>query len=116
MRYCQCCTSDHDNLGKTDGFCSRFFSGKNSSNEFKKFLASLETGVEPNLHINGHHFTTAVVVVDFGTPLRPIKLSSDQTQELFARLRKLTKEVIGKDVHIRVSNEYQHGVFWSSLT
>lgn len=99
-----------------------FYSGKdvlvakNSSNDLRKFLATLDTGVDPDLHINGPHFGAAVVVIDFGTPLKPVKLTGEQAQELTARLRKLTLELSGnRHVNIRVNNDYQNGIYWSSI-
>jgi hypothetical protein len=89
---------------------------KNSSNELRKFLASLDTGVDPDLHINGSHFTNAVVVVDFGTPLKPIKLSTEQSADLSARLRKLTRELYGnREVNVRINSDYQNGIYYTSI-
>jgi hypothetical protein len=89
---------------------------RNSSQEVRKFLTTLEVEVAPHLHINGPHFNTAVLVVDFGTPLKPIKLTGEQTQDLTARMRKLTRELLGsRDVTIRVNNDYHNGIYWTSI-
>jgi hypothetical protein len=81
---------------------------------FQDWLRSLDLHVNPSIHIN-YGYQSAVVAVDFGSPLQPVKLSNDQTIELHSRIRKLTKEVIGKDINVRIMHDQSNGVYWSSL-
>jgi len=80
------------------------------------YLNSLDLGVTPTVKVNGHNYSMALVTVDFGTPLKPVKFSAEESQEFTDRLRKLAKDVIGRDnVNIRISNDSQNGVFWASV-
>lgn len=79
----------------------------------KAFLASLDVGVTPTLHVNGHSYSTAIVTVDFGSPLTPIKLTQEQTQDLTDRLRRLARDIIGRDANVRVSHDSSNGIFWA---
>ena len=49
-------------------------------------------------------------------PLKPIKMSAELTQELTTRMRKLTRELLGhREATIRVNNDYQSGICWTSI-
>lgn len=81
----------------------------------REWLASLDLPVKPVVHINGYAFTSAVLTVDFGSPLKPVKLAYEQSQELMDRMRKLTKEIIGREVNVRISHDGPNGVYWASV-
>jgi hypothetical protein len=83
--------------------------------DFKLWLAGLDVGVNPTVHVNGHQFAQAILAVDFGQPLRSVKLSSEQSQELVAHMRRLTTEVMGREMNVRVSYDHQHGIYWSAV-
>lgn len=76
-----------------------------------EYLASLELGVTPTIHVNGHSFQSALVTVDFGQPLRPIKLSQEQNQEFTDRLRKLARDILGREA-VRVSHDLTGGLVY----
>lgn len=76
-----------------------------------EYLASLDLGVTPTIHVNGHSFQMALVTVDFGQPLKPIKLSAEQNQEFTDRLRKLARDIIGRDA-VRVSHDLTGGLVY----
>jgi hypothetical protein len=82
---------------------------------FKNWLDGLDPLIKPKIHINGHTFTSAVLAVDFGQPLRPLKLSFEQNHEMLERMRKLTKEVVGRDTVVRISHDGPAGIYWASI-
>lgn len=83
--------------------------------DFRAWLAGLEMN-NPTLHVNGASYTTAVVTVDFGTPLEEQKPTPEQTAELVNRLRSATKLIYGgKDAAIRIQNDSNNGIWWSSV-
>lgn len=85
--------------------------------ELEDFLENLDLPVAPSIHINGNGHPTAIVVVDFGAPTDPVRLTADQNQELTSKLRKFTKELLkNKDIFVRVSSDNYAGVvYWSAL-
>lgn len=83
--------------------------------DLEDYLTSLELHVKPTIHINGHMHPTAILTVDFGTPLKPIKISNDQIVEMTGKMKKLTREVLGKDVNISVMPDQANGVFYAKL-
>ena len=84
--------------------------------ELSNWLAELNLGVVPTVHVNGVGHSTAVIAVDIGSPVPPIRLTSEQMQELTSRLRRLTKELYKDEVNVRVSSDHQNGVYWSSVS
>lgn len=91
---------------------------KNSSarGELENFLSSLKLSTKPSIHVNGKDHPSALVVVDFGYPTPPVRLSSEQSQELASKMRKFSRDLITKDVNIRVSSDNYLGVvFWSYI-
>lgn len=82
--------------------------------EFRSWLETLDVGVTPSIHINGYGYP-AIMAVDFGSPLKPVKLTYDQNQELLERIRKTTREVVGREANVRVQHDQSAGIFWSSL-
>jgi len=83
--------------------------------EFKAWLTSLELGINPHVHINGPSFLSCVLVVDFGTPLEGIKMSSERSAELFAKMKNITKTVMNKEVKVSVMNDHNNGIWWTSV-
>jgi hypothetical protein len=82
----------------------------------RDYLASLDLGITPTVHVNGHAFSSALVTVDFGQPLKPAKLNQDQGAEFSDRLRKLAREIVNRDnANIRVSYDNINGVYWASI-
>lgn len=84
--------------------------------DLKTWLSTLELGGKNPVHVNGHHYPTAIVTVDLGQPVKGFKLTSDQSNELNQRLKKLTREVIGKDVSIRVNSDSSNGIYWTTVS
>ncbi len=83
--------------------------------ELEGWLASLQIGIKPSVKVNGSHYPTALLVVDLGQPLKQIRLNSEQSGELGQRLRRTARELLGRDVAIRVSADNSHGIHWASL-
>ena len=84
--------------------------------EFKTWIDTLDTGA-PIVHVNGQHFMNCVLTVDFGQPLiRTNKLTSEQSSEFVTRLRKLTRDVMGREVNVRVSKDEETGVWWTTAS
>lgn len=85
--------------------------------ELRNWLSELNLGIVPAVHVNGTQHSSAVITVDFGSPIPSIRLTSEQAQELNSRLRRLTKELYTRDdVNVRVSSDNQNGVHWSSVS
>jgi hypothetical protein len=83
--------------------------------EINTYLESLGLAVTPTVHINGRAFSTCLVTVDFGQPLTPVRLTSEQNGEFTERLRELAKRVLGRDANIRISHDGPNGVYWASV-
>lgn len=71
--------------------------------------------VTASIHVNGPSTDAAIIVVDFGSPIAQVRLNSEQSGELAARLRRLTKEFYQGEVNVRVGVDNQNGVHWSAL-
>lgn len=84
--------------------------------ELETWLSTLTLGVAPSVKVNGSHHPTAVVVVDLGQPLKQVRLNSEQSSELGARLRRTAREVLGRDANIRVSTDNGYGIVWASVS
>jgi hypothetical protein len=83
--------------------------------EFKTWLNGLDLGVSPAVHINGAEFTDCVLSVDFGTPLKGIRLTTEQNAEMVNRLRNVTKHVMNKEVKVGVLNDHSNGIWWTTI-
>lgn len=82
----------------------------------KTFVSNLDVGVSPTVHVNGHQFTTAIAVVDFGSPLEQVKLSQEQTDELNDKLRELAREIYdNRPGSIRINHDGPNGVFYANV-
>jgi hypothetical protein len=95
----------------------KFTRQKKSDNEdFKTWLANLGMLSTPNLHVNGPSHSSAVVTVDFGTPLdEPTKMNPEQSAELVSRMKALTKSLFKNETNVRVQNDQNNGVWWSTV-
>lgn len=86
--------------------------------EFRVWLENLGFHSAPKVHVNGAIYTTAVIVVDFGTPLaEPVKLTPEQSAELIGHIRSNTKSLFRDgDIVVRVQNDSNTGIWWSNVT
>jgi hypothetical protein len=85
-------------------------------NDLKNWLATQNIGLTREaVHVNGHQHPSAIVSVDLGQMLKQARLTQDQSYELAQRLRRVAKEVLGKDVNIRVGVDNSHGIHWASV-
>jgi len=82
--------------------------------DFRQWLTGLEM-TNPTLHVNGSAYTTAVMTVDFGTPLVEQKLSPEQSAELVARMRAATKSLYPGDPNVQVQSDAANGVWWTAV-
>jgi copper(I)-binding protein len=83
---------------------------------FQAWLMTLANS--PKLHINGPNFGTAVLAVDFGSPIADdAKLASEQVGDLVNRMRSLTKTLIkDREVTVRIQSDSSTGVWWSAIS
>ena len=83
--------------------------------EFRQWLSSLNL-INPTLHVNGIQYASAVLTVDFGTPLVEQKLTPEQNVELMTRMRNTTKSLSpDKEVNVRIQTDPMNGVWWTSI-
>lgn len=83
--------------------------------EFRKWLAALDLGIIPTVHVNGAPFTNCILAVDFGNPLKGIKFTPEQSVELVTRIRGATKSILDRDIKISVMSDHANGVWWTSV-
>lgn len=84
--------------------------------EFKIWLEGLGFQSPPKIHLNGVEHPSAVMVVDFGTPLvEPVKLSSEQSAELIGFIRSVTKSLYSGEIIVRVQSDAITGIWWASV-
>ncbi len=77
------------------------------------WLASLNLHVKPTVHVNPN-FSGAVIVVDFGSPVVPVQLSSEQNSELNSRMKGISKTLISNNnVNVKVSFDAPNGVHYA---
>jgi hypothetical protein len=81
---------------------------------FRQWLVALPVNYKPSLKVNGNGYSTAVVVVDFGTPKEGVRLTSEQNSELGARMKELTTTLTGRR-SVRVGYDNNAGVYWTSI-
>lgn len=80
---------------------------------FKTWLSNFPTS--PKLHVNGASYANvAVIAVDFGNPLdESTRLTGEQHADLAAKMKFITRGILGKpDINVRVQND-SNGVFWT---
>lgn len=85
------------------------------TSSLREYLTSLDLGYEPTVHVNGHAFLAALAVVDFGQPLKPTKLTPEQSAEVVERLKKLGREILGREANVRVTYDGPNGVYFASV-
>jgi hypothetical protein len=85
-----------------------------AGDNLRAWLQTLDLPFKPGLHINGLPFTSALVAVDFGQPLEPIRITPEQKLELLERIRKLTCIVLDRETYVNVEND-NNGIYWSSV-
>ena len=85
------------------------------TSELRAWLDSQAFQVHPDIHVNGPNHPTAVIAVDFGSPIGAVRLTSDQAEKLGQRLKSLTRDLYSNEVNVRVSSDNQNGVFWTSV-
>lgn len=84
--------------------------------EFKLWVSGLESVITPNVHLNGRDHSTAILTVDFGSPLdESNKLSPEQNADLITKMKTLTKSLYKSEVNVRVQNDQSNGVWWTSI-
>lgn len=84
--------------------------------ELESYLSTLDLPNKPTIHVNGKEHPSALVVVDFGAPLDPVRLNLEQSKELADRMRKFARDLLSKDLSIRVSSDNYNGVvYWASI-
>lgn len=86
---------------------------ENQIEQFSNWLISLNVGVKPSLKLNPG-FINAAVVVDFGTPKDPVRLTADQSTELSNRMRDLAVSITNRK-NTRINYDNQNGVYWTSV-
>lgn len=88
---------------------------KSEFDDFRVWLSRLGL-TNPHLHINGISHPSAIMTVDFGTPLTEEKLEPEQSAELVLRMRNATRALLqDKDLVIRVQNDPLNGIWWASV-
>ena len=82
--------------------------------DFRVWLGGLEMA-NPSLHVNGAGYTTAVLTVDFGTPLVEQKLTPEQSGELVNHMRSATKSLFSNDINVQVQSDLPNGIWFTSV-
>jgi hypothetical protein len=102
---------------KTDKFKRQKKFRLNELDECRSWLEGLGFQSAPKMHVNGIAHPSAVVVVDFGTPLNePTKLTAEQSAELIGHIRSNTKALYReREVTVRVQSDTSTGIWWSSV-
>lgn len=84
--------------------------------ELTTFLSTIECEVKPTVHVNGSAYASALVSIDFGSPINQFRLTSDDNTEVTERLRRLSRAIVGRETaNIRISHDGQNGIFYASL-
>jgi hypothetical protein len=84
--------------------------------DFRDWLLTLGLVFTPHLHVNGSSHSTAVVTVDFGTPLEETtKITAEQNAELMSRMKTLTRSMYKGEVNVRVQNDSSNGIWWTTI-
>jgi hypothetical protein len=82
--------------------------------DLSTWLGGLDLGIRPAVHVNGAAFATCVLTVDFGTPRKNVRLTTEQSSELVTRLRAATKTVMAREVKVGVMTDYSAGIWWTT--
>lgn len=81
----------------------------------KSWCETLNVGVVPSIHVNGYGYSFALLTVDFGQPLEPVRLNAEQTNELQDRMRGVARAIVNRDSNFRVNFDNERGVYWVSM-
>ena len=89
---------------------------KSEIEDFKSWLSNLPSS--PNLHVNGADYSSAVLCVDFGTPLEElVKLTFEQNAEIMSKMKSITRNLFNKpDLNVRIQTDSNNGVWWSAIS
>jgi len=82
--------------------------------EMNRFLNGMKLHVTPSLKVNGSAFPQAVIAVDFGVPLEPVKLTTEQNAEVGYRMKELTTALTGRR-SVRVNYDNSNGIYWTNV-
>lgn len=83
--------------------------------EFRSWLDSQGFAVNPTIKVNGPNHPSAVITVDFGSPVVPVRLSNEATENVAYWLKDLTQLFYTNPVNVRVTHDPQNGVFWATV-
>ncbi len=78
------------------------------------WLSGLKLHVKPTLKINGPIYTSAILAVDFGSPIEPVRLTSEQAHDLAYLIKAATTEITGRR-SVRVNHDTNNGIYWTSI-
>lgn len=101
---------------------SRFLSTPEDRHEFlvplMEVVDSFGKHVVATVHVNGPAVDgSAIVVVDWGAPIDPVRLTHDEQNQMYNAMRDLTAKLFevqaGERLSIRTSHD--KGVYWTSL-
>lgn len=84
--------------------------------DLRTWLGQLDLGISPAVHVNGAAFVSCVMTVDFGTPRKGVRLTTDQSAELVSRLRAATKLVMAREVKVGVMTDHSAGLWWTTIS
>lgn len=73
----------------------------------KEYLASLDCGVKPSVHVNDDR--RVPLVVDFGTPLTPVKLTQEQEDTIYEKMY----AYVGRNY--KAQHDPNNGIYWMML-
>ena len=84
--------------------------------DLQNFLSQIKTELKPSLHVNGSSYLNCVLTVDFGQPLNPPNISSEEEDKLKEKMRASTKLIVNRpDASIRISNDPLANMYWSTV-
>jgi hypothetical protein len=66
------------------------------------------------VHVNGAAHPTAIVTIDFGVPLNPVRLSQEEEGVLADHLRAATLAVLDREQRIGFYRDTTNGIWWST--
>lgn len=85
-----------------------------ATNNLVSWLAEQKFPINPAVKVNGSSFPNVVLVVDFGSPLEPVRLTSEQGNDLSHLIKESVTAITGKR-NVRINFDNNNGVFWASV-
>lgn len=82
--------------------------------ELRTWLHALDLPFKPGLHINGLPWSEAMLAVDFGQPIEPIRISTEEKEELIGKMRSATCALLGRQTVVDVQND-RNGIYWTAI-